>query len=185
MSKENFHKLLNDADPVWRARLLIAMNCCFYIADLRDLKWADLDLEKGTFVAIRGKTRIPRVASLWAETVEAIKTLPHRGQSPHVFTSSHGTNFNRNTMGNHFKALRKKAGLPFTVKFADIRDGSYTAAAQAATDPRWAQVLAGHSSGMQDHYIMRDVAKVKPACDAVYTAYGPFPMPAQHDPTPS
>jgi integrase len=175
MSREHFHALLKIADPIWRARLLLAMNCCFYIADLRDLKWTDIDLDKATFSAIRGKTRIPRVATLWAETVEAIKKLPRRGQSPYVFTSTHGTKYNRTTMGNDFMDLRTKAGVPDTVKFADIRDGSFTAATQAATDPRWAQVLAGHASGMQDHYVLRDAAKVKPACDAVYKAYGPFP----------
>jgi len=176
ISREHFHALLGAANEVWRARLLLAMNACMYIADLSAIKWSEIDLNKKALVTIRGKTRIPRVAYLWPETVEALQKLERRG--PHIFTSRDGTAYHRSSLGCQFDKLRTAANVPNSVKFADIRDGSYTAAACAATDPRWAKVLAGHSSGMEDHYVLRDVAKVKPACDAVHKAYGPFPASA-------
>jgi hypothetical protein len=59
----------------------------------------------------------------------------------------------------------------------EIRDGAYTAACQApGVEEKWARLLAGHRShGLQDSYVMRNPAIVRPACEAVYAAYGPFP----------
>ena len=86
-----------------------------HLDEVLELKWEELNFETGTYAAIRGKTavrRIPRAATLWKETIAAIKAVPRRGESPYVFTSSHGTRFNRNTKGNDFTELRDSAGLP-------------------------------------------------------------------------
>jgi hypothetical protein len=58
----------------------------------------------------------------------------------------------------------------------DIRDGGYSAACAASgVDEKFARLLAGHRShGLQDNYVSRNPAIVKPACDAVYSVYGPF-----------
>jgi hypothetical protein len=64
------------------------------------------------------------------------------------------------------------------VTWSHIRDGAYTAAAQApGVDEKFARLLAGHkSAGLQDKYVLRNPQIVKPACDAVYSAYAPFPL---------
>jgi integrase len=176
ISREDFSKLLTAGNGKWRAILLTAANCCMHLDEVCSIKWTEIDLAKKTYAAIRGKTadqRIPRAAVLWNETAEALKALPRRGE--YVFTSTHGTRYNRNSLGNDFAELRVKAGVPDTVKFDHIRDGSYTAACQGTTDERQARVLAGHKAeGLQDRYVLRNPEITAVACQAVYKAYGPF-----------
>jgi integrase len=139
-------------------------------------------LERGTYASIRTKTqrkRIPQAATLWPETIAAIRVIPRRGQSPYVFTSSHGTRFNRNSRGNEFADLRRAAGITTVsnkgdeVSFDWLRDGAYTAAIRTpGVDERFARIMAGHKSqGLEDNYVLRHPEIARPACDAVYQHY--------------
>ncbi len=173
ISKENFHKLLNAATTKWKAILLISLNCCLHLGECLELRWAELNTEKKTYACIRAKTKrhnIPRCAVLWPETVDILQQLP-KTQSEYVFTSTHGTKHNRQCAGDLFASLRRKAGVADTVKFDAIRDGAFTAACRVTDGLQLARLLGGHSNGMADHYVLRSPEIVKPACDAVYTAY--------------
>lgn len=181
ISRTHFHALLVKGGDAWRPWLLLGLNLCLHLDEVCDLRWADFNLEQGTYAAIRNKTRrqrIPRAAVLWPETIEALKRI--KRVSPYVLISSHGTRFNRNTRGRAFGALRKAAGIPETVTYDCLRDASYTAAAQApGVDEKFARLLAGQRSpGLQDNYVLRNPDCVRPACDAVYRAFGPFPDPS-------
>jgi integrase len=170
-----FKVLLEIGGDPWAPWLYCGLNLCMHLNGVCELKWQEFDLNAGTYASIRGKTadkRIPRAATLWLETIELLRKIPKRGQSPYVFTSTHGTRYNRNTRGNDFTDLRNKAGLSH-LTFSSLRDGAYTAAAQApGVDEKWARLLAGHKSpGLQDHYVLRHPKIVKPACDAVYNHY--------------
>lgn len=178
ISREDFHTLLKAAgNGPWRAWLLVALNLCMSVEEVCGLRWEWFDLDAITFACIRERTRrkrIPRAAVLWDETLAVLKALPRRG--PYVFVSRHGTRFNRNTRVNDFAAFRKAAGLPEGVAFSSLRDGSYTAAGHGTPDERQARVLAGHAApGLADHYVLRNPQIVRPAVEAVYKAYGPFP----------
>jgi integrase len=156
--------------------LLLGLNGALYMEDLCDLQWGALDLDAGTLISRRKKTgKCIRVATLWPETIAALRALPRRGNSPYVFTSPHGTRYNKNTKINDFRDLRTAAKLE-AVTFSHIRDGAYTSAAQApGVDEKFARLLAGHKShGLQDRYVLRNPEIVRPACDAVYRAYRPF-----------
>lgn len=172
ISPENFQKLLNKVDDEWRLMCLLGLNAALYIEDLCELRWDEIDLEAKTFKSIRKKTGVARVATLWDETVEAIKKWPHRAQSPYVFTSSQGRRFNTAGRYNTYKKVRERAEV--TDSFSSLRDAAYTCAAQNV-DERFARVLAGHrSAGLQDSYVLRNPQFVKPACDAIYRVFGPF-----------
>jgi integrase len=169
ISREDFHKLLTAGNGSWRAFLLVSLNCAFHIGEAVSLRWNEIDLEKGTYATLRGKTGIPRAAVLWPETVEALKALPRTG-SEYVFVSKQGTKFNRAGRTGSFARLRDSVGL--TLSFESIRDGSYTTACQAkGVDERQAKVLAGHACGMSDKYVLRNPGYVADACQAVYKAY--------------
>lgn len=153
--------------------LLLALNAALYMEDLCDLKWESIDLSAKTFVSRRKKRgRCLRVAVLWDETVEALRALKRRGESPYVFTSLHGTRYNKNTKINDFKDFREKVGVK-DVTFSHIRDGAYTAACEApSVDDRYARLLAGHKAhGLKDKYVLRHPQIVRPATDAVYATY--------------
>jgi hypothetical protein len=76
---------------------------------------------------------------------------------------------------NDFREFRSNAELPDSVTFDTLRDGAYTAASHGTKDARLASILAGHACGMSDHYVLRNPAIVREACDAVYKVYSPFP----------
>jgi integrase len=110
--------------------LLLGLNAALYMEDLCDLKWEYLNLDRGTFLARRKKRgRCLRAATLWPETITALKALP-RGGSPYVFVSNRGTRYNKNTKINDFKDFREKIGVK-VVTWSHIRDGAYTAATNA------------------------------------------------------
>ena len=72
----------------WRAWLLLGLNLCMTVEDLCELRWPDFDMAKGTYAALRVKTRrarIPRAGVLWPETMAALQALPRK--SEYVFTS--------------------------------------------------------------------------------------------------
>lgn len=178
ISRADFHTLLSKGGEAWRPWLLLGLNLCLHLGEVCDLKWEDFDLEKGTYAAIRNKTRrrhIPRAAVLWPETIEALKMIGPL--KPFVLVSRRGTRYDRAGRSHEFCEVRRKAGLPETVTFEGLRDGSYTAAAQApGIDEKFVRVLAGQRSpGLQDNYVLRNPECVRSACDAVYAAYGPFP----------
>lgn len=176
------HSLLKAASPVWRATILVGLNCALHLEEVCALEWVHFDMDAGTYATIRNKTkadRIPRAAVLWPETIAALNGLPRKGPK-YVFTSPHGTRYNRASRGNKFAILRTKAEVSENVTFDWFKDGAYTAAINATgVEERFARVLAGHRSpGLQDSYVLRNPRCTAGACEAVYRAYGPFEAPA-------
>jgi len=178
--RDHLHALLKTAgDGPWRAWILMGLNCAMYLQELSELEWKHIDLAAGTLSMRRVKTKFPRAATLWPETIEALKLL--RQAPTYVFTSPQGTRFkSTQSRCNEFAKLRDKTeGVPESVSFAALKDGAFTHTARGtAGDGRIAKILAGHSSGLEDAYNLRDPSIVRPACDAVYAHYGPFPLPA-------
>ena len=178
IDKGHLHQLLTAAGAgPWRAWILMGLNAAMKIEEICALEWKHVDLEAGTLSMLRRKTRMPKCAVLWPETVAAIRTL--RRGPVYVFTSPHGTRFtSAQSRCNEFAKLRVKAGVPDAVTFSEFRDGAYTTACGAPIqDGRLAKVLAGHATGMDDAYVLRTPEMVRPVCDAVYNHYGPFPTP--------
>ena len=172
ISRGDFHRLLIMADDQWRAILLISLNLALYLEDCADLQWKDIDLDAGTFIGLRGKTKIRRVGMLWPETAAALRALP-RTDSPYVFVSRTGTRYRSDSLHRRYAIIRDKAGV--TAVFSSIRDGAYTIAARSCDD-RTARMFAAHAApGLMDAYVSRNPQLTKPASDAVYSAFGPFP----------
>ena len=85
ISRDDFHTLLDNATPNWRAFLLCGLNLCMSMDEVCALRWEDFDFKEKTYAALRGKTRekrIPRAAVLWDETVKVLEALPRRGSTP-------------------------------------------------------------------------------------------------------
>jgi integrase len=132
------------------------------------LNWSDIDLQKRTLTTHRAKTGIVRVAVLWQRTMEALAKLPKDTDA--IFLTS-GTRMRHNyqTFYKNFKAVRKAAKV--NVQVSDIRDGSYTAAVEAGIELHICKLLAGHASGIDDHYVKRRPMAVSAACSAIEAAY--------------
>ncbi len=178
MSPKHFRALLNavEREPKWKAIFLLALNAALYPSEVAAAKKADVDLAAGTLVMDRGKTGVPRVAVLWARTVEAIREYgtdkPHH--SAYVFVSQIGDRYNANHISRNFSRRRDAIGLPSSVQFADLRDGAFTAAFNAdGVEEKHAKVLAGHKTGMADYYVKRNPRMVAAASEAIERYYFP------------
>ena len=171
ISREDCHALLNVADSKWKAILLCMLNCALYGKEVGDLLKKEVDLEKGTLVTDRSKTKIVRVAVIWGRTIRALKAAPQHPQHPSLFQNAAGTKFHPDHIRRGFNRLRKAAGVSDDVKVSDIRDGAYTAAIEGGADATHAMLLAGHASGMKDAYVRRNPKMVADACAAIERAY--------------
>lgn len=173
ISREHFEKLFAAADERWRAILLLALNCAFYPVDVRTVPKSAIDLKAGTLVFERAKTRTARVAALWPRTVAALRAYqraePHDSEA--VFITQYGGAYTEKGLNTTYRLLRDDAGVPEDVEFAHIRDGAYSAAVEGGADVVHAQILAGHKTGVQDHYIRRNPRMVADACDAIEKHY--------------
>jgi integrase len=160
--------------PEAKAMLLVALNFCFYPIDLARLQWSEIDMDRGTFSAKRGKTKVARVAVIWPETLEVLKQLKRSEADDCAFHTVTGRPHNDNTTRKWFYDLRDGLkDMPKTVQMADLRDGAYTEAVQGeGVEFVHAQILAGHRApGMSDMYVRRNPKMVAKACDAVRRAY--------------
>jgi integrase len=169
ISRDVFQALHRAADTQMKALLLVALNAAMYGGEVTALSWGDLDLNKGILSTARGKTGIVRVAVLWPRTVAALRKLPKSADAIFV---TRGTKMQHNyqTLYKAFKSLRSSA-KHVDVQFAQIRDGAYTAAVEAGIELDVCRILAGHATGISDHYIKRRPQMVAAACAAIEKAY--------------
>ena len=161
----DYGALLDTADEQWKAILLVAMNCCYYAVDCWTLPVSAVGEDEIVFR--RAKTKIRRAAWLWPRTREALAALARRNGDT-VFTASHKGAYKPGGFRAAYRRLKRKAGIKST--FDMIRDGAYTAAVRGAPIDQ-AKLLAGHSTGMSDAYVLRGGAMVRDACEAIEKHY--------------
>ena len=171
---EDFRKLLGKAkDPRMQAFLLVMLNLCMYPSEALALDWGELDFDKFTVVTRRNKTSVIRIGVFWPCTIDALKAIRPKqpsGDTP-VFLSKQGNRWSVKTVNVQYRKLRKSAGLDDSVKCEDCRDGAYTAAIESGADLQKAKLLAGHSTGISDHYAKRRPAMVSDTVCAIEAAY--------------
>lgn len=136
-------------------------------------KTAEETVEKTPETIDRFLRPIRRLAVLWPRTVDAIRQYQseHPHHSEFLFASEIGQPYNGNHMGRNFRRRRTEAKLPVTVEFAHIRDGAETAAIEGGADLTAAKLLAGHRTGISDHYVRRNPKMVADACEAIERHY--------------
>jgi integrase len=163
---DDWKKLLDTAEGEDKAMILLMLNGAFYIQEVVRLQWDDID--GGCLVTNRRKAgQIVRACTLWAETIEALKGIKRRGDF--LFYSYQGLPLGVKGAEKRFRQLRDDAEV--TVTASQLRDGAATAAAQANVNVQLLNVVLGHRSGINDHYIRRNAKMVQPATDAIYAHY--------------
>lgn len=152
---EQIRRLMDLSTHNLRAMILLGINCAFGCTDVAELRWSDLDLEKGTVNLPRGKTGVERNPNLWPETIAALKSIPRR-TGPLVFYTKHGNPYVRvnpksgrpvNNVTAEFGKLLDKAGLkvPKGTNFYTLRRTAATIAAETG-NPYAVQGLLGHTT---------------------------------------
>jgi integrase len=156
------------ADNRLEALYVVAVHCGLRQGELLGLKWEDVDLELGTLQIRRtlsnGKFTPPKTAksrrsvSLTPTAVEALKRHSERQAREMikadtlyqdqnlVFASQVGTPLSRRNLTRSFKALLRRAGLPHSVRFHDLRHTCATLLLGSGFNGKFVQELLGHAT---------------------------------------
>jgi integrase len=150
------------------ALYIVAVHCGLRQGELLGLKWEDIDLEAGTLSVRRtlsnGKFTPPKTAksrrsvNLTPTAIEALKrhcerqaqemmkadTL-YRDQGI-VFASQVGTPLSRHNLTRSFKALLRRAELPESTRFHDLRHTCATLLLGKGFNGKFVQELLGHAT---------------------------------------
>jgi integrase len=154
---------LDAGDTTFAAMMLFALNAAQYPSEVGSVRCAEVDLERREFSTRRNKTKVPRVAVLWPETIKAIKTLPRDREQ--IFCTRIQA-YNRMSIFRDWKKYREAAGVKDGVTFAQIRDAAFTEACRKNLDQ--ARVLSGHRlPGAVDNYVLRQPNFVADVCEAI------------------
>ena len=129
---DELHRILDAADPVMRAMVLLGINAGFGNTDVASLPQSAVDLDGGWIDFPRPKTEVHRRIPLWPETVKALRNaIENRPAAKSqeddglVFLTMRGTRFvrivpktsdpdrytRRDLVGVRFSALLKTLGI--------------------------------------------------------------------------
>ena len=148
---------------------MLAIHCGLRQGELLGLKWDDVDLERGTLQVRRtlsgGAFTSPKTAKsrrtvrLKQSAVEALRRHlecqlgeidragPLWQENGLIFATERGTPLNRHNLGSRsFKPLLKRAGLPQSTRFHDLRHTCATLLLVQGIHPKVVQELLGHSN---------------------------------------
>ena len=162
----------------FKAIYLVAVNLMFYPVDIRSMLKSSVG-EEGHVRFWREKTKTPRVGILWDVTCKALEAWysTRTDPSPSAFVNTTGSVWNKQSIGkimNRHKKLSAQRGqpLPDDLTFAAFRDGGYAAALlDNHVDLYTAKVLAGHKTGITDHYVDAQPERCRLAIESIYRYY--------------
>ena len=156
-------------DDRLEALYVLAVHCGLRQGELLGLKWDDVDLERGTLQVRRtlsgGTFTAPKTAKsrrtvrlkqsalealrrhLERQLVEIDRAGPLWQENGLIFATERGTPLNRHNLGSRsFKPLLKRAGLPQSTRFHDLRHTCATLLLVQGIHPKVVQELLGHSN---------------------------------------
>lgn len=155
------------------------LNGAFYLQEVISLEWGDI--KNGCIVTHREKTgKCVRVCVLWQETLNALGNLKRRRDGDPLFYTYQGLpikicgaqrRFVELAVAAKLASPNDKGKMKPTVTASQLRDGALTAAASANVNSQICSLLAGHRSGIADHYVKRNPKMVAPACEAIHRCY--------------
>ena len=161
---EEVRSLIAAAGPTMRAVVLLAMNAGFGAGDLAAVPRAVVDLDRGRIAYPRAKSGIWRRASLWPETVEAIRRASHprqrlllaTGSGRAVVRSEPGQTSRTDTIGPRFRRLCRRAGVPCLGVYALRRTFATVAWDMDPPDDHARAITMGHAiDRMAETYVQR------------------------------
>jgi integrase len=168
LTAEQIRKMLDAADTLYRALILVGINAAYGNHDCAALPFESLDLKEGWIDFPRPKTSIERRCKLWPETTEAIQAWLAVRPTPKddeaaklVFLTERGTPLIRETESGRtdnivqtFTALCKAAKVHSAgLGFYALRR-AFRTSADATLDRAACDLVMGHSDpSMGAHYV--------------------------------
>ena len=147
--------ILDAAGPKMKAMILLGINCGFGNTDCANLTTNQLDLDRGWSTACRTKTGIPRRCPLWAETVEALRSViqGRKVTDKHVFITIFGKPYSPRDLSRELGKVLKKAEAG-SGDFYDLRRTCASIGVQVGDDDAVRTIMGHrrHSSDMLGVY---------------------------------
>ncbi len=170
LDREQVRVLFEAAGERLEALLIVAVTTGMRRGELLGLKWEDVDLEagmlqvrrtlsepKGGWIFEAPKSGKGRNIRLTSKAVAALREHRKRQLEERirlgtlwsdyglVFPSSAGTPKSGGNLSRAFKAALKRAGLPESTRFHDLRHTCATLLLRQGVNPKYVQELLGHS----------------------------------------
>lgn len=131
LTGEEVDLLLGRATPLFRAIILLSVNCGLGPADLGRIRWHHIDLANRTLNMPRGKTGEDRRGYLWKRTVKALKRVRELKHNKAAFEAD----------GQNALIFITRKGLPMYREEEVIKDGE-------SVDVKIANAISGTLSRM-------------------------------------
>ncbi|MFO8074017.1 MAG: site-specific integrase [Polyangia bacterium] len=177
ISPAQFERLLEAAEPPLKPILLVAHDTGLRRRSILQLRWSQVDLggDRGRIKLdaedVKRHAGIPTVV-LTKRTAEAIGSLP-RSLSGFVFVNPK-TNQPWNDIRKLFGRARRKAGLPSSLWFHDLRAAFVVNARRAGVDDKTIRSMTGHKSlAAYDRYNRLDASDQQRAIEMIEGACKP------------
>jgi integrase len=160
---EEARALIVAAGTPLKAMVLLGLNTGLGNADVGRLPKDALDLDGGWLTYPRPKTGISRRASLWPETVEAIRAAlamrpdpKNSDDSSLTFITKYGTAWDKDSRANpvsaEFRKLLRKVRLDVGKSFYSLRHTFRTVADGAKDQPAADHIMGHEVAHMSSHY---------------------------------
>lgn len=178
--KDDFHTLILKATFEMKLWMYIAIQACFTLKDISDLRESDFDdLEKGFIYKHREKEGIQRFAKLNQTTIEMLKIYMKENptNNDYIFTYRKGISKSQNIkpkqMREYFKALKKLVKNDLVdkdIEFRHIKKAGVSTAVYVLNNLQL-NFLQGHSCKIEDAYIQREMEHVSKGCEYIAQEY--------------
>jgi len=144
LEKDEIRKLLENCPDDIRRVVVIALNTGMRRGEILNLKWTDVDTEKGIIYLSDTKNNEPREVQMNGPAKEAFLAVTRDPASPYVFCDEEGDCAIRN-MQNKFELALKKSGI-IDFRFHDLRHTFASYLVMLGIDLRTVQELMGHKT---------------------------------------
>lgn len=157
----------------WLAIVLFAVNTCSHGVTCRNVTM--LNLQGNELRMRRGKRgKVPKIAILWDETLEAIAEFRHgkMTNSQFLFPTRHGGQYSEGGFYDYWtKNIRPYLSWQFD--FDQLRDTGRYGAETGNASPNAIRMVMGHRipDGEDDAYLFRHPELAQPVADAIYNYY--------------
>jgi integrase len=148
LTSEERRRLL-DCCPAWlRPIVVAALKTGMRKGEIRNLRWADVDLTNNNIHVRRTKSGKMRIVPIHPELYEVLKELRPRRNSEYVFIGERGQKLEEGSqLRTSFEAAVRKAELG-TFTFHDLRHNFASELVMKGADLRTVQEYLGHSTLM-------------------------------------
>ncbi|MDD5269766.1 MAG: site-specific integrase [Candidatus Omnitrophica bacterium] len=143
LEKEEITKLLSNCPEHLKPIVILALNTGMRKGEILDLKWQDLDMQRGIIYLLDTKNSDKREIPLNEQAMVALVKIKKHSDSPYVFCNKEGEPYG-DIKKSFFTACTKSGIINF--RFHDLRHTFASHLAMAGVDLNTIRELLGHKS---------------------------------------